>query len=209
VIAYVGQTRSRELIEYLAQRGIGECVVRGELPARRTPFFHDNGAFRDAAKGRPFDVGRWVRDMRWMLYRGVTPDFVVVPDIVAGGAASLAFSAFWRDVVPDEFPAFLAVQDGMTVADVAPHLAAYRGIFVGGTLDWKLATSATWIRVAHERGLRCHIGRVGTASRVRWARGLGADSIDSCLPLRHGEHLAAFVAALDAPIAMPALAEAA
>jgi hypothetical protein len=208
VIAYTGQTRSRSLVSALAERGIGECVVRGELPARREPFFHDNGAFRDWRAGRPFGCNRWARDMRSLDYTGIVPDFVVVPDIVAGGVESLAFSEFWRDVVPERFPAYLAVQDGMTAADVEPHLARYDGIFVGGSLGWKLATSAEWVRLAHARGLRCHVGRVGVPARVRWARALGVDSIDSSYPLRNAEVLAAFLAALDEDDGVP-LAEAA
>jgi hypothetical protein len=90
------------------------------------------------------------------------------------------------------------VQDGMTEADVAPHLSQYQGLFVGGSLAWKLETSASWVRFAHANGLRCHIGRVGPAARVRWARQINADSIDSCLPLRHRRHLANFLTALDA-----------
>jgi len=197
VIAYVGQTRSRALIARLNQLSIGECVVRGELPPRRPArFFHDCGAFRDWRAGKSFDANRWSRDMRWLSYRGIVPDFVVVPDIVAGGLTSLAFSAQWRDDVPDEFPAYLAVQDGMTASDVAAELARYDGLFVGGSLDWKLATAGAWVQLAHAHGKRCHVGRVGTAARVRWARALGVDSIDSSLPLRHVEHLDAFVAAL-------------
>jgi hypothetical protein len=197
VIAYVGQTRSRALIARLDALGIGECVVRGELPPRRPGrFFHDCGAYRDWRAARPFDVARWMRDMRWMSYRGLRPDFVVVPDVVAGGAASLAWSALWRDAVPAEFPAYLAVQDGMTIDEVAAELDRYDGLFVGGTLDWKLATGGAWVSLAHAHGKRCHVGRVGTAARIQWARSIGADSIDSCLPLRHEEHLVAFVAAL-------------
>lgn len=197
--AYVGQTRSGALIAELDQHRIGECVVTGELPPRRLArgFFHDSGAYRNWRAGRPFNVCRWDRDMRWMLYRGIRPDFVIVPDIVAGGLASLSFSAFWRNAVPAEFPAYLAVQDGMTAADVVPHLTMYHGLFVGGSLRWKLETSASWVQLAHAHGLRCHVGRVGPAHRVRWARSLGADSIDSSLPLRHREHLTGFVAALN------------
>ena len=103
--------------------------------------------------------------MRWMSYRGIVPDFVVIPDIVAGGLASLEWSAFWRDTVPEEFRAYLAVQDGMTAADVVPHLTRYHGIFVGGSLHWKLATGAVWAELARRHGLGCHIGRVGTAAR--------------------------------------------
>jgi len=40
-----------------------------------------------------------------------------------------------------------------------------------------------WIAAAKRLELRCHIGRVGTFRRVRWAMRLGADSLDSCLPL--------------------------
>lgn len=198
MIAYVGQTRSRALVARLDQLGIGECVVRGELPPRRTRagFFHDNGAYRDWRAGADFNITRWDRDMRWMNYRGIVPDFVVVPDIVAGGRASLAFSAQWRPEVPDSFAAYLAVQDGMSLADVTAALGGYDGLFVGGMLAWKLATAAAWVELAHAHGKRCHIGRVGTSSRVRWARAIAADSIDSCLPLRHSEHLEAFIAAL-------------
>jgi hypothetical protein len=113
-----------------------------------------------------------------------------------GGIASLEWSAFWRDTVPTEFPAYLAVQDGMTEADVMPELRRYHGIFVGGSLAWKLATGAAWAKLARRRGLRCHIGRVGTADRVHWARSIGATSIDSALPLRAGEHLDSFLGAL-------------
>lgn len=200
VIAYVGQTRSRTLIARLAALGLGELVVRGELPARRRPFAFDNGCYRDWRAGVAFNVTRWTRDLRWMLYRGIVPDFVVVPDIVAGGLASLEWSAFWRDAVPTEFPAYLAVQDGMTEADVIPELRRYQGVFVGGSLAWKLATGGAWAKLARRRGLRCHIGRVGTASRVHWARAVGATSIDSALPLRAGEHLDAFIGALGAAV---------
>ncbi len=201
MMAYVGQTRSPALIAELERHGIGECVVCGELPARRRRFFHDPGAYRDWRAGRPFNVCRWERDIRWMSYRGIVPDFVVVPDIVAGGLASLAWSAFWRDSVPSEFRAYLAVQDGMSVADVVPHLSRYHGIFVGGSLRWKLATGSVWAELARRHGLGCHIGRVGTAARVRWARSVGATSIDSALPVRAREHLEAFLAAL-APAGM-------
>lgn len=196
MIAYVGQTRSRTLIARLVALSVGELVVRGELPARRRPFAYDNGCFRDWRAGVPFNVTRWTRDLRWMLYRDIVPDFVVVPDIVAGGLASLEWSAFWRSTVPAEFAAYLAVQDGMTEADVAPELHRYQGIFVGGSLGWKLTAAPAWVALARRRGLRCHIGRVGTAARVHWARTIGATSIDSALPLRASEHLDAFLDAL-------------
>jgi hypothetical protein len=86
----------------------------------------------------------------------------------------------------------------MTVADVVPCLPRHDGIFVGGSLRWKLTIGATWAELARRHGLGCHIGRVGTAVRVHWARSIGATSLDSALPLRARQHLDAFLAALDA-----------
>lgn len=211
--AYCGQTRSAELVARLAAHGIGECTVRGELKSRRRdPWFYDNGAYRDWQAGVAFNGVQFSRDMRRIRYTATMPlpDFVVVPDVVAGGIESLALSRRERVELSDpdggrEPPAYLAVQDGMTVEAVGEFLQLsaevdeqiYQGIFVGGTLDWKLQTSAAWVEFAHATGRRCHVGRVGTADRVRWAHSIGADSIDSCLPLMYVEHLESFLGALE------------
>jgi hypothetical protein len=52
-------------------------------------------------------------------------------------------------------------------------------IFVGGTMEWKMATMGYWARFAHERGMDCHVGRIGTVERMMIADREGADSIDS------------------------------
>ena len=204
-MAYCGQTREPGLSAELSAAGIGECTVRGEVRSRRrSPWFYDNGAFRDWRAGVPFDAMTFCRDMRRIRYtKGAAEHltFVIVPDLVADGEASLATSKFWRHEV--DAPAYLAVQDGMTEARVATFLddaitdgEPYAGLFVGGSLEWKLATSAGWVELAHGRGIACHVGRVGTPDRVRWAASIGADSIDSCLPLMHRHHLDRFLGAL-------------
>lgn len=208
MIAYCGQTRSQSLIDELEVLGIGECTQRGELPPRRSRWFHDNRAFADWKAGRPFNGVRWQRDQWRIRNAQLRPDFVVVPDVVAGGRASLDFSAFERPFVAEGCPAYLVVQDGMTPELVGSWLDVqpdpYAGIFVGGTLEWKLATSALWVRFAHDRDMRLHIGRVGPADRVLWARSIGADSIDSSLPLRDRGKLVAFLGALG--LVLPAVA---
>lgn len=205
VIAYVGQTRSEKLIARLAALGIGECTQRGELPPRRRPWFHDNAAYSDFVAGKPFNVTRWWGDVRRIAYDKLEPDFIVLPDIVMGGVRSLQHSLDWAEVVPPELAphCYLVVQNGMEPDDVDAVLRRARvndhliaGLFVGGDLDWKLETAAAWCELAHARGRRCHIGRVGPAPRVRWARSIGADSIDSSLPLRHEEHMEAFLKAV-------------
>jgi hypothetical protein len=224
MVGYVGQTRDPDLIVELKAHGVGECTQRGELLSRkREPWFFDNSAYRDWKSGKPFNSMRMTRDLRRISIdreygnckRLMTlcgrkletfcgePDFIVAPDLVAAGEASLVFSREWLPEL-EGLPTYLAVQDGMTTARVAEWLRSVRadegfefaGIFVGGLLEWKLKTGATWVQFAHALGLRCHIGRVGPAPRVRWARRIGADSIDSCLPLMHKEHMEAFLEAL-------------
>ena len=69
------------------------------------------------------------------------------------------------------FPLAFVAQDGMTPADVPNNAYA---VFVGGSTDWKLKNahifkgSATWL----------HVGRVNSEERIRWAEGIGADSVD-------------------------------
>lgn len=198
---YTGQTRSRRAIAVCAEFGLGECVNRGELPPRRTGsgWFLDCGAYADFKAGRSFNVVRWERDLRWVAYRLEAghlraPDFVVVPDLVGGGAASLERSLAFVEWIPPELPTrYLVVQEGMAVEQVEAVLDRFGGIFVGGaSMEWKLATSPMWVALAHARGLRCHIGRIGTLARLALAQAMGADSVDSCQPLWEHDRLVAF-----------------
>jgi len=160
----------------------------------------DNGAFSDWRAGRPFDGDSWLRACAWADAASERPLWAVCPDRVATGLESLAFSLSWLDSHGSAFPGlrwYLAVQDGMTEADVAPVLAGFAGVFVGGTMPWKLATGAAWARFAHRRGLPCHVGRIGTPRHVAWAKRAGVDSIDSCTPLWSDANLARFVRALE------------
>lgn len=193
---YVGQTRSGALIARLQALGVGEMTVRGELPPRRRPFAYDNGAFRDWKAGLPFDEPAFRADLD--MLRGLSPDFIVCPDIVAGGKESLAISASWSNACRDVALAYIAVQDGMDPDEIGSWLHLFDGVFVGGSLPWKLRTSWRWVALAHEHRKPCHIGRVGTERRIRWAKAIGADSIDSCFPLWCEEWLCDALAALDA-----------
>jgi hypothetical protein len=180
-MAYVGDTRSRALLARCRAEGVGQIIVRGRLKGRRLErWAYDNGAFEDWRHGRPFDDAQFRADLVAMS-SGPAPDFVVLPDIVAGGLDSLALSMRYLAELPRQ-DWYLAVQDGMTPEDV-PWACGIAGIFVGGTLEWKLGAGAAWVAAAHDHGLRCHVGRVGTRRRVAWAKASGADSVDSCLPM--------------------------
>lgn len=168
----------------------GEMTVREENPPRRLPWAFDNGAYKDFTAERPFQEQKYLK----ALGKGVeTADFVAVPDIVTGGLTSLEYSLSWVPRLKG-LPLYLVVQDGMEPKDVLPHTQHFRGFFVGGSLPWKLATSKAWIDTAHSLGLKCHVGRVGTGPRVRIMRKLGADSIDSALPLFSIDNFRRFLA---------------
>lgn len=202
--AYVGQTRSSKWIATLNEHHIGECLTRGDCwPPRRTPWFYDNGAFGDWLRGRAFDVAAFERDLLRIHEAAVRPDFIVCPDIVAGGRASLEFSLAWRDRLRSACPGqrvYLVVQDGMTERDLPIGIGCdFNGVFVGGSMPWKLETAQQWVRYAHRNALPCHVGRVGPGARVRWARLISADSIDSSLPLRGDYKLQLFLDSLTGP----------
>lgn len=128
------------------------------------------------------------------------PDFVVAPDIVAGGWTSLERSLAWLPFLRElGLRPYLAVQDGMTLDGVSPHVASFDGLFVGGTGGWKLASGWWWVKLAHACGKPCHIGRISGRDRVRLVKSWGADSIDSCVPLWSKENRAAVLAGLADP----------
>ena len=198
-MVYIGQSRGAKMIARLTELGFGEMTVRGELEPRRTPWAFDNGAFRDWKKGVPFDAVRFSRDVARIREMESRPDFVVVPDVVAGGVESLDVSLGWLDELAGVAPLYLAVQDGMGIHHWHAYADRFDGIFVGGTVPWKIRTGEGWVKAAHSTGKPCHVGRVGTGKRVRWARRIGVDSIDSCLPLFAERNLRNFLNGLNDP----------
>jgi hypothetical protein len=182
----------------LERHGIGECVQPGEFPPRRTPWFLDNGAFRAYSHEKPWDELRFASVLNEARCYHLPPDFVVAPDIVAGGLDSLELSIRWARACIDLAPVYLAVQDGMdgVALDRALEQADFAGVFLGGSMPWKRATGADWVLRAHQRGLKCHVGRAGTAQMVTWVRYIQADSLDSSLPLWSFDNLSRFLGAL-------------
>jgi len=180
---YVGQTRSAKLTERLRSLGIGEATQPDEWPPRRTPYFLDNGAFKLWTSGQPFNEERFMRIVERVDSEGPRPEFIVAPDKVAN-PESLEYSLSWLARLQGVAPLALVVQDGMTQQQVESAMRkGFSVLFVGGSLEWKFKTAPDWVRLAKRLGVPCHIGRIGTRGRARWAREIGADSVDSCTPL--------------------------
>lgn len=191
VILYVGQTRGAKTMKACDVAGIRELTQRTSMPPRRTPWALDNGCYEDSSKGRPFNSEQFKRACQWAqdsFEKGTfpLPDFVVLPDIVRGGLESLVFSRDWYRAhaanYPD-LPWYFVVQDRMTPANIDLSWGRFAGIFIGGSLPWKFRTGETWVKWAHQQGIRCHIGRATEKKRIWWARRIGADSIDGNGPL--------------------------
>jgi hypothetical protein len=216
VNVYIGQTRAAGWIRTLESYGLGEMCVREEFPPRRNPWAFDNGAFKDWNKTSPMKPEEFndkkyqgALDHLW-LHGKTNPDFIVVPDLPMGGMDSLKFSESWLPRLRGfKVPLYLVVQDGITEAEVAGAIQPFGGLFVGGSQEWKLKTARDWIELAHDYGRKCHIGRMGTETKVRAALRWGADSIDSSLPLWSADNLARFLrgfrptGTLDMPLGVP------
>lgn len=176
MIGYASRTGTRENLAALRDAGWRLLLSPlGTWDTHRFPYAVDNGAWSSHTKGIPHDVARF---HRLALRYGAGADFVVAPDIVAGGLASLRLTVSWLprlDFCPLRlFP----VQDGMAPADVAPYLGHDVGIFIGGSAAWKERTADAWGDLAVRLGCYLHVGRVNTARRISICAQAGADSFD-------------------------------
>lgn len=193
MMGYVGATRSAKLIERLRELGVGEATQPDEWPPRRLPYFLDNGAFKLWQNGLPFNAERFMRVCQRVDEEGPTPESIVVPDRVAD-PTSLDYSLSWLPRLRGIAPLALVVQDGMTIEQAREAMRkGFSVLFVGGSLEWKFATAPQWVALSRELNIKCHIGRIGTRGRARWAREIGADSVDSCTPLFSEKNLTSWL----------------
>lgn len=176
-IVNVGAKKHHDLMRQLNLRLL-HVAYDWRNPIEGIPYAVDNGAYHYWNNHKDFDGHRFQKTLKKVNKLSIDPDFIVCPDIVAGGISSLEFSLKWADLEPRE-DYYLAVQDGMSEKIVQNSLNGFKGLMVGGTMDWKLKTSEQWVKLAHKNKLTCHIGRVGTFKRLLWARRIGADSVDS------------------------------
>lgn len=137
----------------------------------------DNGAWHAHQQDKAFDEGAFLA----LLDRyEADADFVIAPDVVAGGNWSFRFSLGWIEQLLDRpiRRILFAAQDGMAPDDLRPHLSDRVGFAVGGSTEWKVATlcDPAWAALAEE--FYCHVLRVNGRRRIRICQMFGADSFD-------------------------------
>jgi hypothetical protein len=185
MMAYASRTGTRRNLDALRDAGWGLLVSRAGV--WRTEGFDryvlDNGAWADFQAGRTFNEDAFEQLIDRL---GAQADWIVLPDIVAGGLASLALSTRWLNRCLSICPLVLiAVQDGMREADLAPVVGRSVGIFLGGSTEWKLANMLRWGAFCAERNIHYHVARVNTERRIWLAAASGADSIDGSSAARY------------------------
>lgn len=204
MIAYLGLTADSKMCADLKRAHIGRIQQRGQLRLKSIwngeRWAFDNGAFADFLAGREFDEKQYAADVAAVIDCPRRPCIVVVPDIVGGGEKSLAFSVEWRKRLPQTWPCYLAVQDGMLTESVRAVCfnQFWRGIFLGGTDEFKANSGQHYCDFAHDHGLLFHYGRASTPRKIRHAREIGADSVDSSFPLWERSRFRDFLMAVGA-----------
>lgn len=199
MIAYATRTGTRKNLKALADAKWGLLVSAAGVWRTEgfTLWVADNGAWHDFMAGKPFDEARFARFLGWLgaqIRAGNPPQWLVLPDIVNGGDASLDLSMRWRRIlrrIPAlrSLPLMLAVQNGM---DAGQSLARVRrvigpglGVFIGGDTAWKESTLSFWGATARELGAATHCARVNSARRIRLCILAGIDSFDGTSASRY------------------------
>jgi len=173
---YASRTGTKRNLDALRAHGWRILVsAAGEWRNEGFPYAIDNGAWTAFQQGRPFDEKRFEGIVR-ELGRGA--DWIVAPDIVEGGLASLDFSLEWLPCLLPIAPVLIAVQDGMRIRDLEEYVDERVGIFVGGSTKWKEASLPMWGELRRSSGCHLHVGRVNTCRRIRLCALAGADSFD-------------------------------
>jgi hypothetical protein len=181
MMAYASRTGTLANLKALGRAGWRLIIEPSQLSryGKKKPdlgYAIDNGAWGCFQREVPFDEAAFLK----VLERyGDDADWVVVPDIVAGGLESLRFSEKWLSRLTNlKQPKLLAVQDGMVPADVRSIVGKDIGIFVGGSTDWKLDTLPDWGALAREVGAHAHCARVNSVRRIRLCQHARMDSFD-------------------------------
>lgn len=134
----------------------------------------DNGAWGCHQRGESFDEQAFF----WAYERIASgAEWVVAPDIVAGGMSSLELTKKWLPIL-DHKKILIAVQDGMKPKDVDDIITQNNGIFLGGSTEYKMNSMSMWGEYCLSKDIHFHVARVNTIRRLRACQAAGVDSID-------------------------------
>lgn len=177
VIAYTSLTGNKRRLPKLRAAGWRLFVSATNLRKPSDGFLYaiDNGAWTSYRKGTPWREDLFVRAIDQL---GDGAEFIVTPDIVAGGLESLELTKAWLPRL-ECFPlVLLPLQNGMEPDHVRELVGSRVGIFLGGDDEYKLSTMALWGTFSREVGCYYYVGRVNSQKRIHLCAQAGAHSFD-------------------------------
>lgn len=188
MMAYAAYTTTKRNLAGLRAAGWGMMLSPATgLNAQGLRYALDNGKWSEHTGHYQWSKDAFIDALERC---GPGADFVVAPDIVEGGMASLELSRTWLSRCLKDCPrALIAVQDGMELRDVWRHLEPRVGVFIGGSTAWKERTMRLWARAAHDAGTICHAGRVNTQRRIALCQAANVDSFDGSSATRYAVNL--------------------
>jgi hypothetical protein len=193
---FLGQTGTKATVKKIQEQKWGRMWSRDRPNLYDgEPWAWDNGAYSWWVQGLEFHDVTFLKRL-WRDYLVGVPYLAACPDMPACGMESLEFSLWWLARLPKAWPWYLVVQDGMNVDGVADELELFKGIFLGGTNEFK-KTAHVWCDLAHRMNKKFHYGRCGTIDKVYHAKRIGADSIDSSTPVQNPHKMDAFIDAVN------------
>lgn len=160
--------------------------AEGRAPLDGAAWAADNGCYGAGWPGEE----RWLAWLEQYAAHAQRAKFAAAPDVVGDAEATLDRSWPWLPVIRRlGYPAALVAQDGLELLPVPWR--SFDVLFVGGTTEWKLSRCVVdLVGQAHNRGLRTHLGRVNSRTRLDFAVRLGVDSVDgTCLTVAPDRNL--------------------
>lgn len=105
--------------------------------------------------------------------------WAVAPDVPFDATATLTESRPWLHQIRGlGLSAAFAAQDGSETPGLIPW-GEFDVLFLAGSTEWKLSLAAADLAYeARARGLKVHMGRVNSETRVRHAMAVGCDTAD-------------------------------
>lgn len=168
---YLATASSARIRAEMSAGRLGQLVTprSGDAVAPGAIWALDNGCF-----SARWNAKQWRRGLdRYANIPGCL--FAVVPDVVGDARATDLLWARYVPIVRDAgfVPAYVS-QNGCET--VPPDAGA---LFTGGDDEWKMGADAQrLVDDARSRGLWCHMGRVNSWRRIRYATRCGYDSVD-------------------------------
>ena len=159
---------------------------------------HDRGIPAGIREGRMFAVESegfskygftprlYFRHLRRLFPYREQALFVVVPDIVGKAQETITLWSKWAHIIAKfNYPLAFCCQNGQEDAPI-PNNPRPDWLFIAGIDGWKGSRHALeCMERGRALGLKIHIGRVNSRTRIGYWRSFGADSMDGTSAIYH------------------------